>query len=482
MAFAGVATAVVVGLGIYVWQGAVRTLEEAAFDGLRAEADLVRRQLVDEVAADRLSPAAARSALSAVGDGLFLPSVSLAVVGVDGTVLARSGPAFSISDERRAAAAIAGGAVQVSGIAATDSGDGVAFLLLRLTGDADAASPRFPIAAIPSEPYAGYVTAATSTGDIDRTLSELGLVLATGVALAAVAGAVVAVLVARLGLRPLRTVAAAARSLAAGDLSARVPMVSSADEIGTLAADFNRMADRLEEAFGRERAFIADASHELRTPIAAIRGQLELIDRMPAEDRAELERSMRRTVDRMANLLDDLLDLVRLDATGSSALRVAPVDIALVGRDALEEVRALPAAMGRSMDYGNDGPAVVEADAAAVHRLLVNLLQNAVAHSPPGARIELLVEATAAGARAIVTDSGPGIPPAQLDRIFDRFYRLDEGRGRSGSSGTGAGTGLGLAISRAIAEAHGGTLTARNGDHGAVFTMDLPRGRSPSPT
>jgi signal transduction histidine kinase len=328
----------------------------------------------------------------------------------------------------------------------------------------------FELATAPSE--LGIVQISVSLSPVQATLRTMRALLVGGVlatlALAALAGLPLT----RIGLRPLRAVAGASRRLAEGDLAARVPPTASQDEIGELARAFNHMAERLEASFAAQRAFVADASHELRTPLTALGGQLDVLLRAAGEDPEEAERlarAMRREVSRTNRLVEDLLVLARLDAQGARALRVARVDLVAIARDVFEEVRALPAARGRSVWLDQRGPVPVLGDASRLHQALLNLAVNALQHGDPTGAVVLRVEAEGRLARATVEDDGPGIPPEHLARLFDRFYRVEAARTRPADGGAG----IGLAIARAIVEAHGGAIAAANRAGGARFTIEL---------
>ena len=310
----------------------------------------------------------------------------------------------------------------------------------------------------------GFVQVSMSMDTVDATLRTVRLLLAGGVGATLLLALVVGLPLTRVGLRPLRAVAGASRRLAEGDLSTRVPPAATRDEVGDLADAFNEMAERLEAAFAAQRAFVADASHELRTPLTALGGQLDVFVRAAREhplQPEQLARTMRGEVDRMTRLVEELLTLARLDAKGAEALHLARVDLGSVARDVYEEARALPAARGKQLHLEANGPLAVRADPARLHQVLLNLTVNALQHTPSDGAIRLSLERRNGHALVTVRDSGPGIPPEHLPQLFDRFYRADHSRARDRG-----GAGLGLAIAQAIAQAHGGELTAENADEG----------------
>jgi two-component system phosphate regulon sensor histidine kinase PhoR len=228
-----------------------------------------------------------------------------------------------------------------------------------------------------------------------------------------------------------------------------------------------RRADRV------RRDFVANVSHELRTPLTAIRGYVEaLADATPEESRQFLEIVSRHTL-RMERLVRDLLRLARLDA-GQEALERVPCSIESLFRSIEIDLAAAIAARRVTVEHRIAADAsAVDGDPAKLQDALRNLLENAVNYSPEGGRVVLETRRTGAGVTITVTDEGPGIPPGDLTRVFERFYRVDKARTHDGREP--GGTGLGLSIARHLVELHGGRLTAANRpEHGAVFTIALP--------
>jgi signal transduction histidine kinase len=266
---------------------------------------------------------------------------------------------------------------------------------------------------------------------------------------------------------PLREMASAAKEISRGAYLQRID-TPSVDEVGQLATAFNAMAQDLVEADRQRRELIANVSHELRTPIAGIRGALENIMDGVVEPTGELVNAMHGRVERLQRLVDDLLDLSRLEA-GDVAFELRPLALADVVRGAVEEVRFDHPSVDIAVDVAPD--ATVQGDPERLHQVVANLLHNAVLHGAAPIAITAQVElhAQAASVRLTVTDSGPGLAPDAQQRVFDRFYRHRSGQG------TPPGTGLGLSIARWIVELHGGTITAgSNQPHGARFDVLLP--------
>lgn len=277
-------------------------------------------------------------------------------------------------------------------------------------------------------------------------------------------------------LSPIDRIRRAAEQIGAHDLSRRLNLNRS-DELGHLASAFDSMINRLEEAFEHERRFTADAAHELRTPLAVIRSQVEVALGRPrkAERDAQLLSSVQEDLERMGRLVDNLLALARADA--GEALALVPVDMEEVVSDAAE--RAMPHARARDVRLAvHVLPAnPVPGNAMWLGQLLSNLLENAIRHCNDRGQVALTLAPDSGGVALTVSDTGNGIAPEHLPHLFERFYRPD--RARSRRSG---GAGLGLAISAWVAKAHGGLLTAesRPGE-GARFRLWLPTLPEPEP-
>jgi len=272
-------------------------------------------------------------------------------------------------------------------------------------------------------------------------------------------------------LRPIDRMSEAAASVSASNLSARLDLGETESELGRLAVTLNRAFDRLEEAVARQIRFTADASHELRTPIAALRASAEWAlrkERSDAEYRGALE-ACERAAKRMGGLVDGLLRLTRADAGEGAHLR-EQLCLAEILTRCIDEVE--PLALAHEVHFMADFEDVcVLGDGDAISSLILALLSNAIVHGRRGGVVEVSCAPAGRGeALCEIADTGPGIPPKDLELVFQRFYRVDEARDRD----TG-GVGLGLAIARQVAVLHGGSLVARNRtDGGSVFTLRLP--------
>jgi len=312
----------------------------------------------------------------------------------------------------------------------------------------------------------GVVHVAAPRDDIDESTAALARSLAVAIPVVTLAlAALVWVLVGRT-LRPVDAIRREVEGIGADRLDRRVPVPPSGDEVARLAGTMNAMLDRIEDGARRQERFVADASHELRSPLARIRSEIEVdLTHPETADPVVTSRSVLDETVGMQRLVDDLLALARSDA-GAGPRQSVPVDLDEVVSRQVRRVRA----GGRvRVDSRGVGAARVTGDPDQLGRAVANLVDNAVRH----ARSTVTVSVVTAGETAVVavTDDGPGIPPEQRDEVFERFTRLDGAR----SAGDG-GTGLGLAIAREVVEGHGGTV-AVDPDHtpGARLVVTLPR-------
>jgi signal transduction histidine kinase len=271
--------------------------------------------------------------------------------------------------------------------------------------------------------------------------------------------------------RRIRAMSAAAAAMAAGDFEQRISPGLVPDEVEELAVSYNAMAATLGEAFEAQRRFVADASHEMRTPIAALKGMLELLvdgAKDVPEVRDDFMRTMQFEVDRLGRLVADLLTLAQLEA---GSLRVAPAPesaaelfggVAGVLQPLAEQAGVRLSVEIREVDLR------VLADRDRIVQVLLSFTDNAIKHSPPGATVRLIAERHGTAVRLEVTDEGSGIAADELARVFERFYRSDSAR-------AGGGAGLGLAIAKEIVEAHGSTIDVRSAPgEGTTFGFELP--------
>jgi len=316
----------------------------------------------------------------------------------------------------------------------------------------------------------GVLQVAASLEPLEASLAELRLVLGLVVLAAVGVAAVLGWFLAGKALQPVDQMTRVARAIGhSTDLSQRVPVSNPRDELGRLAATFNEMLAQLQQAFENQRRFLADASHELRTPVTTIRMNAEALLRGAAYDPRERDETLRailRESERMGRLVADLLALARADAGQPLERRPLALDSLL-----LEVYReAKPLANGVQLELGELEQVEVVGDHDRLKQLVLNLVDNALRYTPAGGKVTLDLVGQDGRALLRVRDTGPGIPAEHLPRIFERFYRVDRGRSRSQG-----GTGLGLAISQWIAEAHQGRIEVESEEgKGSTFTVVLP--------
>lgn len=321
------------------------------------------------------------------------------------------------------------------------------------------------------------VILAAPLDQVATAQSELITKLVVGGVLVLLLGAAATWWTVSRAMRPVGEMVETAEAIAAGDLTRRVVGPDPNTELGRLGKSLNEMLAHIEESVQSEksaqdrlRQFVADASHELRTPITAISGYAELHRRGGLATREEEERAWARIESegkRMGSLVEDMLTLARLGRT--TPLHLSDVDLAEVASNAADDHRVIDPE--RPIEVTGPSSLVVEADAERIHQVITNLLNNARVHTPPWTQVKIALSEDDDTVLIQVSDNGTGFPPESVDHVFDRFYRADRSRSRR----TG-GSGLGLAIVEAIVAAHSGTVLAANGDDGgAMVTITLPR-------
>jgi two-component system, OmpR family, sensor kinase len=363
----------------------------------------------------------------------------------------------------------------------------------------------------PDNAATGIVEVIVTYGTVRAVLASVQLLLLVALVAALVAGVLVAGPLISRALRPLRRMTTTARRIALGDLSQRIRLPHGGDEIGQLADAFDEMIARIDYAFAtqhateeRMRLFIADASHELRTPITSIRGYLDVLLRGAKDDPTTAEQVLlatRREAERMSRLVNDLLTLARLDV--GRPLDLQPVDLVVLTGEAVDQARILAGEREVTMRTDGAGHLFVSADADRLKQVLLILLDNALKYGRQDLSgwVRVQVGRSASAAYFTVADNGPGIAPEDLPHIFDRFYRaqraaqrrMTDAHAQARRSGVWAaeagdaqaspqpplareGSGLGLAIAQAIARAHGGTLSVQSQPGaGSTFTVELPQ-------
>jgi signal transduction histidine kinase len=329
----------------------------------------------------------------------------------------------------------------------------------------------------------GFVQYGRSIAHLDSTVDRLWLFIAAGVLCGTLLASLGGVAIAARAMRPISALTATARQIGAtGDPSRHMPDPKVEDEVGELAHTLEQMLRSLdaarterEAAMKKQREFVADASHELRTPLTSVLANLELLQASlqgssGEDDRAMVDSALRSSR-RMSRLVGDLLLLARADAGRIGKHR--PCDLAEIAGNAAVEMS--PVLGERELRIDNEHALPVDGNPDELHRMVLNLLDNAARHTPPGAKIELHVRRVGEEAQVEVADDGPGIPAQIRAQIFDRFVR---GEGPADTA-VGPGSGLGLAIVRAVASSHGGTVeVAESASGGALFRVRLPLNKS----
>jgi len=329
------------------------------------------------------------------------------------------------------------------------------------------------------EVITGYIQYGRSTAHVEETIDRIWLLIGAGILGGTLLACLAGVAIAGRAMRPIATLTSSAKEIAeTRDPSRHMPRPPVEDEVGELAETLEQMLRSLdaaraerEHAMQQQREFVADASHELRTPLTSVLANLELLQASlagpgQAEDREVVDSALRSSR-RMSRLVADLLLLARADAGRLAAHKGC--DLAEIAGDAALE--AAPLMGDREFVIDNDRPLRVEGSADELHRMILNLLDNAARHTPEGATIELKLSRQGDDAVVEVADDGPGIPVGMRTQIFDRFVRAEG----PADTARGTGTGLGLAIVSAVAASHGGSVEATESPSGgALFRARIP--------
>ena len=279
---------------------------------------------------------------------------------------------------------------------------------------------------------------------------------------------------ARRSLAPVAAMGAQAERIGATNLHDRLAVRNPKDELGRLAQTFNDLLDRLDQSFERQRRFISDASHELRTPVSILRGEAEVAlsqaSRSPEEYRESLA-VLQQEAQRLARIVEDLFTLTRADA-GEYGLARSDFYLEELIADCVRAARALAQAKNITLLAVTSKEMPLRADEDLLRRMILNLLDNAIKYTPAGGNVSVTCSSAPGGYELSVTDSGPGIPAALQSKIFERFFRVDRARSRTGAD---SGAGLGLSIARWIAEAHWGRIElVRSDAAGSAFKVYIP--------
>lgn len=313
------------------------------------------------------------------------------------------------------------------------------------------------------------VQVASPLSQMETVLQNLSLslllLMPTTVLLTGLSG----IFLVQLTLRPVDQMIETIHQITAENLKLRVKIPNTKDEIEALAKTFNEMIVRLDDAFTSQRQFMEDISHELKTPLSVLKGELEVTLKKirSAQEYENALHSSLEEVNSLAGMVENLLTLARFDAK-TTVLAPQPLDINQLVKDAADTMQVLAAQKEISLQYNSAHTIDIMADKQQLKRLFYNLLDNAIKYTPPGGKIAIDLKQQKTAVDIEIADSGIGIPEHEFPRIFDRFYRIDKSR-------SSLGFGLGLSISQSIAMAHGGKIYARpNLPQGTVFTVSLP--------
>jgi heavy metal sensor kinase len=354
-------------------------------------------------------------------------------------------------------------------------------VLLLTVGEVEDTDDRHRLAVrrvtIPASDTKYVVVVGNALEPTDEELESLREILSYVVPIALVIAGFGGWFLARQSLSPVVAMSERARKMGVENLGERLPVANPRDELGRLAEAFNELLGRLEASLTQQRQFMADASHELRTPVATARTAasvaLQQLRRDEREYRETLEIIEQQTA-RLSRIVDDMFTLARADA-GNYPFHRSPMYLDEVVDEVIRAARVLASPKAVSIEPVTVPSAAFTGDEDLIRRLLVNLLDNAVRHAPQGSTVRADLERAPDGYAISISDQGSGIPAAMQPYIFERFYRVDAARGRGQSDG---GAGLGLALARWIARVHGGDVTlARSSETGTTFTVSLPTTR-----
>ncbi len=316
--------------------------------------------------------------------------------------------------------------------------------------------------------------------EVEATLRRIRRLFLVAIPLIILCAAVGGLFLARRSFRPVAAMATRAAEIGASTLHERLPIVAD-DELGALAGVLNDLLDRLEQSFEHQRRFMTDASHELRTPTAIVRTEADVTLSRATRTEEEYRTSMAIVQDaarRLARIVDDVFLIARADA-GHLVVHPTPLYLDELVRDTARAVSPIAEGRGISIELGQMVEAPMVGDGDLLDRLLLNLLDNAIKHSPAGGAIEVGMRTLGGACEVSIVDAGPGVPDEARERVFERFFRVDAARSRAESTLT-SGAGLGLSICRRIAEIHGGTLELADSRPGRTeFRVRLPLASEP---
>jgi two-component system, OmpR family, sensor kinase len=375
----------------------------------------------------------------------------------DGSILASSRPPHELSEADRAeiGSRVARGSKGFFTIEGNRSHEGVRALAIPIT--------------VVSKPFVAVI--ARDLGGQSNRLKNAAAALFLGIPIALLVAGAGGYLLARGSLAPVLRMSRKAQEIGASNLGERIEVRNPRDELGVLAATINGLLARLESAFGAQRRFMAEASHELRTPLSILQGEADVAisrsDRRVEEYRETLE-IVQKTARKLSQIVEDLFLLSREDA-GNYPVRPSRFYLDETVADCVRAMRTSAASRGIRIGVESSAERLVYGDEELIHRLVLNLLDNAVKYTREGGSVQVGLDRSDAFDRIFVRDEGPGVPERERDRIFERFYRGD-GNGPGG----GRGAGLGLAIAKSIAQLHGGEVRlAETSSGGSTFVAEI---------
>jgi two-component system OmpR family sensor kinase len=324
-----------------------------------------------------------------------------------------------------------------------------------------------------NEKMAGIVQVGSSLEGVEEALDQLLLILLIAVPAALLIASAGGLFLANKALRPVDAITRIARRIGSGDLSQRIRIKRVNDEIGRLASTFNEMIAKLEKSFRQVKRFTADASHELKTPLTILRGEVEvgLKKKRGLKEYRRILASNLEEINRMSRIVEDLLTLSRADM-GELIMEREEIELSALAREVWEDLQLLAKKKRIQLKFMDNGFTRVEGDPLFLRQLILNITENGLKYTRAGGEVAVRVKGDRdqGVVRLLVTDTGVGIPQKDLKRVFDRFYRVDGARSRE----TG-GTGLGLSICQWIAQAHEGRIAVESKvGKGSTFTVTLP--------
>lgn len=332
---------------------------------------------------------------------------------------------------------------------------------------------RLVVVPLSTDQTLGYAMVAEPLSVVEDGLRELRRDLYAGVSLVLLLASAGGYFLARKSLAPIASMNSQTQRISAENLSARLDVTNSRDELGRLATTINDLLARLEHSFKEQQRFIADASHELRTPLAVLRGEAEVVlDKTRSVEEYQQSLSLiQDEAERLSRIVEDLFILARQPINTRAALNKERVSLNDAVRDCARAAQVLAFRKGIRLKLQGESPSIaLNGDEELIKRMILNLLDNAVKYTPQGGEVSLALAQQNGNAEIIVHDTGIGIPQAAQPRVFDRFYRVDKARARAMG-----GAGLGLSIAQWIAEVHGGEISVVSAPgQGSTFTVLLP--------